>query len=314
MLRELLLDLSRNAVARRAATHSRLLRPAVRRFVAGETLAEGLDAVAALNARGIEATLDLLGEATVSEDDARRAARDYLQILNAIFRRRLRAHVSLKLSQMGLDLSRDLAVLTDCFGPFLERISENGPTLLRSQAEEILRWGRPEQEALLLSYWRGEEISGGNFFPKAFLQPYASSLANRGKAVEERRLQEPHCPFCGARPQMSYLMSPPSTAGGAEGARRHLICSLCFTDWPVNRISCACCQEIDPYKLAFYQTEKLPAVRIEACDTCKRYLKGVDLTKDGLAVPIVDEIATPALDRWARENGYQKIELNLAGI
>lgn len=211
-------------------------------------------------------------------------------------------------------LSRDLALLTDCFGPFLERISEKGSTLLRSQAEEILRWGRPEQEALLLSYWRGEEISGGNFFPKAFLQPYASSLANRGKAVEARRLQEPHCPFCGARPQMSYLMSPPSTAGGAEGARRHLICSLCFTDWPVNRISCACCQEIDPYKLAFYQTEKLPAVRIEACDTCKRYLKGVDLTKDGLAVPIVDEIATPALDLWARENGYQKIELNLAGI
>ena len=109
MLRQLLLTLSHNSVAREAATHSRLLRPAVRRFVAGETLAEGLAAVASLNARGIEATLDLLGEATASEEDARRAARDYLEVLNAIFHRSLRSHVSLKLSQMGLDLSLDLA-------------------------------------------------------------------------------------------------------------------------------------------------------------------------------------------------------------
>jgi formate dehydrogenase maturation protein FdhE len=36
--------------------------------------------------------------------------------------------------------------------------------------------------------------------------------------------------------------------------------------------------------------------------------------KDGRAVPLVDELATPALDIWARENGCEKIELNLAGI
>ena len=38
------------------------------------------------------------------------------------------------------------------------------------------------------------------------------------------------------------------------------------------------------------------------------------LTKDGRAVPSVDDIATPALDLWAQENGYRKIELNLAGV
>jgi len=109
MLRQLLLTLAKNTAAQEAATHSRLLRPAVRRFVAGETLADGIAAAAALNARGIEATLDVLGEATASEDDARRAARDYLEVLNAIFHRGLRSHVSVKLSQMGLDLSPDLA-------------------------------------------------------------------------------------------------------------------------------------------------------------------------------------------------------------
>ena len=109
MLRELLLTLSRSAGARDAAIHSRILRPAVRRFVAGERLAEGVAAVRALNGAGIEATLDMLGEATVSEDGARRAARAYLEMLNAIFHGGLRAHVSLKLSQMGMDLSPDLA-------------------------------------------------------------------------------------------------------------------------------------------------------------------------------------------------------------
>jgi len=109
MLREFLLTLSRNAAARDAAIHSRILRPAVRRFVAGESLADGVAAVQTLNGNGIEATLDMLGEGTASEDDARRAARAYLEMLNAIFHRGLRAHVSLKLSQMGLDLSPDLA-------------------------------------------------------------------------------------------------------------------------------------------------------------------------------------------------------------
>jgi len=55
-------------------------------------------------------------------------------------------------------------------------------------------------------------------------------------------------------------------------------------------------------------------VRIEACDSCHHYIKGIDLTRLGLAVPLVDEIYAAPLDLWAREHGYQKIELNLVGI
>lgn len=109
MLRQLFLGLSHNERAWAFARRSGALRPALRRFVAGETMAEGLTATADLRAKGIEATLDLLGEATASEDDARRAARGYVEVLNGIFHRGLGSHVSLKLSQMGLDLSEDLA-------------------------------------------------------------------------------------------------------------------------------------------------------------------------------------------------------------
>jgi len=55
-------------------------------------------------------------------------------------------------------------------------------------------------------------------------------------------------------------------------------------------------------------------VRIEACDSCKHYIKGVDLTRLGFAVPIVDEIDAAALDLWASEHSYTKIELNLVGV
>jgi formate dehydrogenase maturation protein FdhE len=55
-------------------------------------------------------------------------------------------------------------------------------------------------------------------------------------------------------------------------------------------------------------------VRVEACDTCHYYLKSIDLTVDGLAIPLVDEVATVPLDLWAGEHGYKKAEANLMGF
>ena len=80
------------------------------RFVAGETLELALSAVAQLNAKGITASLDFLGESVHSEVLARSAAQQYLQILDRIHERRLDANVSLKLTAMGLDVSEDLCV------------------------------------------------------------------------------------------------------------------------------------------------------------------------------------------------------------
>ena len=51
-----------------------------------------------------------------------------------------------------------------------------------------------------------------------------------------------------------------------------------------------------------------------ACDTCKHYLKAVDLTVTGLAVPLVDEVAAAPLDIWAVQQGYAKTVPNLMGM
>jgi hypothetical protein len=61
-------------------------------------------------------------------------------------------------------------------------------------------------------------------------------------------------------------------------------------------------------------TRQITIPRVEACDSCKHYIKGVDLIRLGFAAPLVDEIDAALLDLWAREHGYKKIELNLVGV
>lgn len=107
-MRRLLLALSENEWLRRRLSRFELSRRAARRFVAGENLSEAIEATRALNAQGIAATLDHLGENTRSAQEARTAAAEYLEILDAIQESRLHANVSLKLTQMGLDVDEAL--------------------------------------------------------------------------------------------------------------------------------------------------------------------------------------------------------------
>ena len=63
-----------------------------------------------------------------------------------------------------------------------------------------------------------------------------------------------------------------------------------------------------------YLASDFEHVRVEACDRCKTYIKSVDLTRDGRAVPLVDELATVPLNIWAEDHGYMKFETNLLGM
>ena len=93
-----------------------------------------------------------------------------------------------------------------------------------------------------------------------------------------------------------------------------LLCSLCATEWRFKRVRCPACGEESFEKLPYHKTADFPHVRVEVCETCRKYIKGVDLTIHGLAVPTVDDVATLPLDVWAVEQGYDKIEMNLVGI
>lgn len=104
----------RNGLARRFAS----------RFVAGETLDEAIDAVRDLNARDITASLDLLGESVTSRDEATRACDAAIEILDRIHATGVAANLSIKLTQMGLDLDPALAARNA--GRILERAHEHG--------------------------------------------------------------------------------------------------------------------------------------------------------------------------------------------
>ena len=96
-----------------------------------------------------------------------------------------------------------------------------------------------------------------------------------------------------------------------QSARRSLVCGLCLAEWSWPRILCPACGENAFEKLAVYRAEEFPLARVEACDTCKVYLKTIDLSVDGRAVPVVDEMAAVVLDLWAKKNRYSKLRVNL---
>src|ERR1700761_6051056 len=109
ILRSALIALSRNKPLRHFVESSRLGAKMSSRFVAGVHVEQALEAAAAVNSHGMSVSLDSLGENIHSPQEAQSAADVYHRVLDAIQQRRLDANVSVKLTQMGIDLDPDLA-------------------------------------------------------------------------------------------------------------------------------------------------------------------------------------------------------------
>lgn len=208
-------------------------------------------------------------------------------------------------------LREDLPVLRVMVPAVLRVVESSGPAALVEAAQFLLRTDEAEIDQMLFEQWlRPSDLQ---FFAKAILQPYARWLAESGRRPWDRDLErkENHCPFCGGSPQLAVLHAREDSS---ESGGRDLMCSTCLTVWSYRRVVCAKCGEERPAKLGYYNSPEYEHVRIEACDTCRHYIKGIDLTRFGLAIPLVDEVAAAPLDLWARERGYTKIELNLIGL
>jgi FdhE protein len=143
------------------------------------------------------------------------------------------------------------------------------------------------------------------FFARVLLQADAAAHARRSPAATG---VQPHCPFCAEKPVAAVLRPE------GDGGKRFLLCGLCFTEWEYRRLLCPNCGEEEKDKLPVYTAEEFPHIRVESCDTCRVYLKAIDLTKNGRAVPEVDELASVVLDLWAAEHGYTKLQPNLFGM
>jgi proline dehydrogenase len=104
MMRSSLLWLSERRSIFNFVRRNRLARRFASRFVAGETIAEGVTAARELASRGITTTLDLLGESVTMQADADHAAAEYVSILREMHAAGVEVNASVKLTQMGFDL------------------------------------------------------------------------------------------------------------------------------------------------------------------------------------------------------------------
>ena len=196
------------------------------------------------------------------------------------------------------------------FAPFLAFVQEIAPPPLARSAAALSTAGEERRAALLDEFWRQGAAAldpAEGLLAWAFLQPYAEHLADHAGPLEFHGTPS-LCPLCGGLPQVGVLRPQ------GDGGKRSLICSLCATEWDYRRIVCPSCGEESVDKLPVYVAEELAHIRVEACDTCHTCINTIDLTRDGRAVPVVDELVALPLSLWAAEKGYEKVSSNLLGI
>ena len=198
--------------------------------------------------------------------------------------------------------------LLSSFVPELLRITKaHGPARLAESAARLS--DQPDQlrerEMDYVAGLDGEDPMG-TFFARVLIEPYAEHLAAQ---IPLRHAQTAGtCPICTGKPLLGLLRPE------GDGGRRSLVCSFCLHEWEFRRVICPVCAEEGHGKLPVYIAEEFPHIRVESCDTCNHYLLTIDMTKDGLAVPLADEISAASLNVWAGEKGYQRIVPNLLGI
>ena len=211
-------------------------------------------------------------------------------------------------------------VLLPKYTTFLALVETNAPQPLAAAAAKLSPEGSSAWMELLREYWAEGGMSDENsasrsdgqrsplkeFLARGFLQVYAEFIA---EAIAEPAIDgTPYvCPKCDSLPLLGLLKPE------GDGGRRFLHCAFCAHEWAFRRILCPACGEEREDKLPVFVAEQFPHIRVECCDTCKHYLRTIDLTKDGNAIAEVDDLAAIPLTLWAQENGYARIHTNLLG-
>jgi formate dehydrogenase maturation protein FdhE len=191
--------------------------------------------------------------------------------------------------------SRDVRGLERFFPSLLDLVARTAPDPLAVAARSL---GPSDFDRLITEYWEQPgDFSELQFFARALMQPYAAALPEGFD-----------CPWCARPPQVGCLRPQ------ADGLAFEIICALCLRRRAFPRSRCPGCDEAAGNKLSTFAAPDFPNLRIQACDACSGYLQVVDLSRDPSAIPEVDELAGLSLDLWAQQQGYHKLQPNLAGI
>jgi len=229
------------------------------------------------------------------------AAREPLQFAAALSRAQVLCVDRLQPVNLSGELKNDIDKIVTLISPVLEVIASRSDEARKRVADSA-----ETARTRLLVYWNE---NSDDYVSRALLQPYVAALRDR-KINADRVHSRGHCPFCGGA---AWISARKSTSE-ADSGFRYLGCSLCGLEWNFNRIACPACGEEDPHKLPIFQNDTHRGVRIETCDTCRRYMKSIDMTLDGRLIPPVDDLVSLSMDLWAIDEGFIRIEPGMAGI
>ena len=189
----------------------------------------------------------------------------------------------------GIDLSRAKETVTSdttFFDTIIDHILKKNTDALYTMAEDA-RMGFEEYLFLTVNW----------------LKPLFTALRGRYAGTKVEEYKDRTCPFCGYYPDMGLF------AGEKEG-RRFLRCGLCENVWMFRRISCAICGETDAKNLEYYIIENNERYRVDACQSCKGYIKSVRLEKFDTIESCdltVENLLTMSLDAEMMNKGYGKL-------
>jgi FdhE protein len=203
----------------------------------------------------------------------------------------------------------DVTELVDSFPSFLSLVEERAPASLAQVAHDLRNSDSNSWTDLFAECWTHIDAPTDpkEFLVLAFFQPYAEFVRSQAN-LQLEGYTSLLCPFCNRKPAVGVLRQQ------GDGGRRSLLCGFCITEWEFRRVICPGCGQEDHAKLPVYTAETFPHIRVECCDACQTYIKSVDLTKNGLADPLVDELASIPLSLWAQDHGYVKLHPNLLGM
>ncbi|MGH9246576.1 MAG: formate dehydrogenase accessory protein FdhE [Acidimicrobiales bacterium] len=262
------------------------------------------------------------------------AAREPLLVAMAVLRHQ-RQRAEEKLVQSAADAAASGAAvsttrggfprlyLTTCLFALRDELALAVGDLAASAPAPLAREGRvlaglpPVLQAETIETWLDDPSlvdPRSGFWLGAAAAPILELAARAHGPVSDDEWRGAACPMCGGPPQASAIAE--ESGEFMAGSPRSLVCGRCATWWSYPRITCPSCGEEDPRRAESFLPGDRRWVRVDACETCRGYVKSFDLREQGAGdvVPLVDDIATLALDVWAQDRGFTRPTVSLAGV
>ena len=177
-------------------------------------------------------------------------------------------------------------------------VARYGPAALAASAQQLSNASAESWLGLLREYWSAGAPDDAinafeQFLPRAFLQPCAELLALRS-AKADLPFGNSRCPLCNSK------AAPGHSSPGRRWREKILVMFVLPSRVGISKNYLRHLRRRNRNKAARLCRGTVPDIRVEACDTCKYYLRTIDLTKDGNAVALVDDPAAIPLSLSAR--------------